>query len=124
MIDAQAILSELARVKVTFQLRTLATIMGVPPTNQENPMSDRIHAPFDDEQREALRAWQDCGWAHPLTCGACNIALPMIPEKRGLVCPLCFHVQEDVPAMCLTLPENPASILAAQAKPEADNAEG
>lgn len=81
-------------------------------------MSDQIHAPFDDDTREKLRAWQDCPWAHPLTCGKCSSSMPLIPEKRGLVCPNCYHAQETVPAVCLTLPENPAAILAANAKAE------
>lgn len=84
-------------------------------------MSDRIHAPFDDDTRAALRAWQECTWVHPLTCGECSSSLPMVPEKRGLVCPSCFHVQEGVPAVCLTLPDSPAAILAAANQPKADH---
>lgn len=84
-------------------------------------MTDRIHAPFDQEQRAALQAWQACAWAHPLTCGKCPSSMPMIPEKRGMVCPSCFHVQEGVPSLCLTLPEHPAAILAAANPPKADN---
>jgi hypothetical protein len=84
-------------------------------------MSDLIHAPFTPEQRDALRAWQDCPWAHPLTCGKCSSPLPLIPEKRGLVCPACFGEQITVPALCLTLPDHPAAILAAANQPEATN---
>lgn len=84
---------------------------------EEDDMAEMIQAPFDDDTREKLRDWQACGWAHPLTCGCCNSALPMIPEKRGLVCPSCFHVQEKVPAVCLTTPDNPAAILAANESP-------
>lgn len=75
----------------------------------DNP--DRITAPFDLATRVALTEWQGCAWAHPLTCGQCSCALPMIVEARGLVCIECFHVQESVPALCLSLPPEPSAVL-------------
>lgn len=73
--------------------------------------TETITAPFTIEQRVALQEWQDCGWVHQLTCGECSCSLPMIPEARGMVCVGCYHVQETVPALCLTLPPDPATIL-------------
>jgi hypothetical protein len=75
-------------------------------------MSDGLmHAPFTLSQRVALIEWQECPWAHPLTCGNCSCALPMTVETRGLVCIECFHVQPHAPELCMDLPPDPATLL-------------
>lgn len=79
-----------------------------------------VVAPWPMWVVDALDEWQACGWAHQLTCAGGNDGqtcasgqqVTMRPTKDGLVCPECGRVQDWVPAMCLTLPPNPAVLLA------------
>lgn len=66
-----------------------------------------MKAPFDADQIAALRAWQECPWVETLTCEYDRCVLPLIPEKRGMVCPECFAEHEEVPDGAMTVPPKP-----------------
>lgn len=75
---------------------------------------DDILAPFNKEQIEKIKAFQNCGWLHPLTCcgeGEClrnNNDGILIPDEEGLTCPCGEYGQNYVPAFVLSdLPEEP-----------------
>lgn len=53
-------------------------------------MSEKLKAPFTDEQVRKLKAWQECDYVHPFTC--CDHQT-MSVETRGFVCPKCGLVQ-------------------------------
>jgi len=40
VLDAAAILADLARVKALFQLRAIATVMGIDPNHIDTPIAD------------------------------------------------------------------------------------
>jgi hypothetical protein len=64
-------------------------------------MSDRIFAPFTPEQVRNLNGYQESGAYHPYTCrSGCRVkvegyedAASLLAEEKGLVCPVCGHVQ-------------------------------
>lgn len=57
-------------------------------------MSDRIEAPFSDEQVQQLNRYQSLGFMHPFTCanehGGADV-LQATPE--GWQCPSCAYTQ-------------------------------
>lgn len=73
-----------------------------------------IVAPFPPAVVEALRAWQQCPWVHPLTCGGfgCEWRGPLLVIEDGLYCEKCGTLHEASPAVCVgPLPPSPREVL-------------
>lgn len=63
---------------------------------------------------DRIRAWQNAGYVHPLTCGVSSLHENLDPvEKDGNVilrCPTCGYEQTWIPEVCLLpLPPPPFS---------------
>jgi len=57
-------------------------------------------APWTPGEVAKLAEWQNCGWVHPFTCGACRDTLgtdgnerKLVPTVRGWECPTCDYTQ-------------------------------
>ena len=56
-------------------------------------MSSKWIAPWNDEQIEALEAWQANPQVHPYTCGRDSSHASLVPMRGGWRCPDCDYTQ-------------------------------
>lgn len=105
--------------ELSCEIRENPNIDMVALANELAALADRFEVARQDEaQGEAyrkltgLRAHQDAGWVHPLTCRSCSerdeVPLPALAQHGEvvLVCPSCGHVQREreIPSVCFDGP--------------------
>ena len=56
-------------------------------------MSERVDAPFSEDQVRSLNEYQKSGVFHEFTCGTDNCREILIAEKDGWRCPVCGYRQ-------------------------------
>lgn len=62
-------------------------------------MSDKVYAPFDEEQVKSINSFQREGMMHPFTCGSISEHDGediLIAFVDGLYCPMCDYTQDWV----------------------------
>lgn len=113
--------------EVPCQMGVPVLYLSVPVPLDDIPRGAIVAAPFPLWVQKALQAWQQCGWAHPLTCGTqgcpgrtsidCEDGgqvhenPTLLVRHYGLECPACDYRQSRVPALCLQLPPDPRTLL-------------
>lgn len=77
-------------------------------------MSDRIMAPWTDEQVEALNRFQTAGFVHEFTCPHDHgeQTRVLVAHREGWRCPSCNYTQDWAHAMMLERPIDPTAGLA------------
>lgn len=69
-------------------------------------MSERIEAPFTDEQVDALNRWQETWSVHPFTCASDHEGeRVLVAHREGWRCPTCGNAQNWAHSMMLEPPK-------------------